>query len=156
MLVNVSEVVLPLFENEVSLIETPLYRMHPSWFYFYGRLFFAGMFLMLAAEESQSPAGLSGAIFFILFTAYGRFRRLHTVTSQRISTRVGIVAKNTREIEISHIRGISIRQNILERLLGIGSLEMTSAAEGGTRVTFRGIKKPEKVKELIYSARGPV
>ena len=137
------------------MVESTLYREHPAWFSFYGRLFFAGMFLILAAEESQTSAGLSGAIFFILFAAYGRFRRLYKVTSQRISMRVGIVAKNTREMEISHIRGISIRQNIFERLLRVGDLEMTSAADGSARVVFQGVMNPEKVKELVYSVKGP-
>ena len=52
------------------MIESTLYREHPAWFSFYGRLFFAGMFLILTAEESQASAGFSGAVFFILFAAY--------------------------------------------------------------------------------------
>jgi len=38
---------------------------------------------------------------------------------------------------------------IIERLLGIGSIEISSAAGGGVEVIFKGINDPHGVKERI-------
>lgn len=109
---------------------------------------------MLVTDERQAQAGFTVAMFFFLFALFGRYRRFYRITSQRVTTRIGIVANNSSELNLEHIRTINIRQNIVERLLGTGDLVMASAANGNSRIVFRGVKDPEKIKELIDSARG--
>jgi uncharacterized membrane protein YdbT with pleckstrin-like domain len=60
-----------------------------------------------------------------------------------------LIARNTNEMKIKHIRSMNVRQNPLERLLGIGTLITISAAEGEAAVVFKGIKYPHGVKEKI-------
>ena len=67
--------------------------------------------------------------------------------------RTGLIANNTNEMEIRHIRGINLRQGVAERLLGIGTLEIISAADGGAEVVFSGISNPVAVKDQIRSLR---
>ncbi len=60
-----------------------------------------------------------------------------------------MIARNTNEIQLRHIRAINVRQGIIERLLGIGTIEMSSAAGGGVEVLFKGIRDPYGMKEKI-------
>lgn len=47
-----------------------------------------------------------------------------------------------------------VRQNIVERLLGIGTLITISAAEGEAAVVFKGIRDPQGIKEIIRGLSG--
>ncbi len=78
-----------------------------------------------------------------------RFRYLFTVTEDRIVSRVGLIARNTNEMRLKHIRSMMAKQNPVERVLGIGTLITISAAEGEAAVVFKGIKDPQGVKEKI-------
>jgi uncharacterized membrane protein YdbT with pleckstrin-like domain len=127
-----------------------LYRDHPSWLYFYA-LILLGVFVVCVAGASAET--VVSVICIILAIAYARYRRLYTVTAQRIIMRIGLIANNSNEMEIRHIRGINVRQGAIERMLGVGTLEIISAADGGAEVVFRGIRNPNEVKELIRGLR---
>jgi len=60
-----------------------------------------------------------------------------------------LIARNTNEIQLRHIRAINVRQGIVERILGIGTVIFISAAEGEAAVVFKGIRDPLGVKERI-------
>ena len=57
-------------------------------------------------------------------------------------------------MKIKHIRSMNVRQNPVERLLGIGTLITISAAEGEAAVVFKGIRNPHGVKERIRGLQG--
>ncbi|MEI6208437.1 MAG: PH domain-containing protein [Desulfuromonadales bacterium] len=137
----------------MALTETTIYRQHPSWLYFSGLLVLSAVVfvMMLSAEAGGGSIVLPGVI--LLMAGFGRYRRLYTVTSHRIMMRTGLIANNTNEMEIRHIRGINLRQGVAERLLGIGTLEIISAADGGAEVVFSGISNPVAVKDQIRSLR---
>lgn len=127
-----------------------LYRDHPSWLYFYGLILLGLSIVCIAGASIESI--LTG-FFIVPLIAYARYRRLYTVTAQRIIMRIGLIANNTNEMEIRHIRGINVRQGVIERMLGVGTLEIISAADGGAEVVFTGIRHPNAVKELIRGLR---
>ncbi len=137
----------------MALTETTIYRQHPSWLYFSGLLVLSAVVfvMMLSAEAGGGSIVLPGVI--LLMVGFGRYRRLYTVTSHRIMMRTGLIANNTNEMEIRHIRGINLRQGVAERLLGIGTLEIISAADGGAEVVFSGVRNPVAVKDQIRSLR---
>jgi len=65
-----------------------------------------------------------------------------------------LIARNTNEIQLRHIRAINVRQGIVERILGIGTVIFISAAEGESAVVFKGIRDPLGVKERIRGLSG--
>lgn len=93
-------------------------------------------------------ATILGAIVLIL-----RYRNLFIVTSKRVISRIGLIARNTREIEIRHTRELSVRQGIVERILNFGNVEISSAASTGVEVIFTGIIAPQDLKEAIRCVR---
>lgn len=61
-----------------------------------------------------------GLLFVIGVVAILRLRYKFTITNDRVIMRVGLIARNTNEILLRHIRAINVRQGIIERLLGVG------------------------------------
>jgi len=76
-----------------------------------------------------------------------------TVTNERITFRVGILSKKIHEVFLSDIRSVQISQNLLQRLLGTGRLEIASAASTDAEIQIDGIPKAYSVKEIIDEQR---
>lgn len=74
---------------------------------------------------------------------------MFVLTSDRLITREGIIAKHSREIPLERINDVSFSQSVFERMLGAGDLMVESAGERGqTRIT--SVRKPEQVQLMIY------
>lgn len=74
---------------------------------------------------------------------------MFVLTSDRLITRRGIVAKHSREIPLERINDVTFTQTVLERVLGAGDLLVESAGERGqTRIS--DVRKPEQVQLMIY------
>ena len=55
--------------------------------------------------------------------------RTITITNKRTTVREGLISKNTSEILHSHIRNIQVIQGVLDRIFGVGTLAISSAAQ---------------------------
>ncbi|MDQ7826499.1 MAG: PH domain-containing protein [Candidatus Eremiobacteraeota bacterium] len=73
------------------------------------------------------------------------------LTSERLITREGVLARKAREIPLNRINDVTFTQSFLERLVGSGNLTIESAGEQGiNRLVF--IRQPEQVQHEIYKA----
>ncbi len=134
--------------------EKIIYQERPSWLNYYV-LYIMGIIISgITFEAGEIGGGLIILLIIWMLAALFRFRYLFVVTDDRIITRVGLIARNTTEMRIRHIRTMMAKQNIVERLLGIGTLITISAAEGEAAVVFKGIMNPQGVKESIRSLQG--
>jgi len=99
--------------------ETIIYLARPSWLNYY-LLYILGIIIFAV---SANKGRLVGGFFVLLLTiglaAVFRFRYLFTVTNDRIIMREGLIARNTNEMKVRHIRSMHLRQSIIERLLDI-------------------------------------
>jgi membrane protein YdbS with pleckstrin-like domain len=71
------------------------------------------------------------------------------VTSDRVIHRQGFIAKRSMEIPLEAINDVRFEQGILDRMVGAGTLVISSASEFG-RNTFDDIRHPETVQKVIY------
>lgn len=71
------------------------------------------------------------------------------LTSDRLISRVGIVAKEGLEIPLERINTVFSSQSVFERMVGAGDLAVESAGERGTQ-HFTDIRKPAIVQKEIY------
>lgn len=71
------------------------------------------------------------------------------LTSDRLISRVGIVAKEGLEIPLERINTVFSSQSVFERIVGAGDLAIESAGERGTQ-HFTDIRKPAIVQKEIY------
>ena len=71
------------------------------------------------------------------------------VTSDRVIHRQGFIAKRSMEIPLEAINDVRFEQGILDRIVGAGTLVISSASEFG-RNSFDNIRNPEGVQMVIY------
>jgi uncharacterized membrane protein YdbT with pleckstrin-like domain len=70
------------------------------------------------------------------------------LTTDRIITRSGIIAKQSKEIPLERINDIAFNQTVLERMIGAGDLLLESAGERGAQ-RISDVRKPEEVQKEI-------
>jgi membrane protein YdbS with pleckstrin-like domain len=71
------------------------------------------------------------------------------VTSDRVIHRQGFIAKRSMEIPLEAINDVRFEQGIVDRIVGAGTLVISSASEFG-RNSFDNIRHPEDVQKVIY------
>ena len=71
------------------------------------------------------------------------------LTSDRLVSRRGVLAKSGIEIPLERINTVFFRQSIFERMIGCGDLTIESAGERGSE-SFTNIRKPDMVQREIY------
>jgi len=71
------------------------------------------------------------------------------VTSNRVISRTGVLAKKGEEIPLERISNINFRQGIWERVIGAGDLDIESAGRDGSS-HFEDIWHPDAVQQEIY------
>jgi uncharacterized membrane protein YdbT with pleckstrin-like domain len=71
------------------------------------------------------------------------------VTSDRVIHRQGFIAKRSMEIPLEAINDVRFEQGIVDRVVGAGTLVISSASEFG-RNSFDDIRHPEQVQKVIY------
>jgi Bacterial PH domain len=89
-----------------------------------------------------------------LLIRYARWvRTVYAVTTGRVIIQRGIFSRDFDEIPISQVRAVEIHQPLLDRILGYGTVRVTS--EGGNRIAneaWVGIPNPFEIQRLINSA----
>jgi uncharacterized membrane protein YdbT with pleckstrin-like domain len=121
----------------------------------------AALFLGYAAvdavmETNPEPAKavVGGAALiawvFLALIPFLRWRyTMFVLTTDRLITRYGIIAKNSKEIPLERINDVAFSQSIMERLVGAGDLLVESAGERG-QTRIENIRKPDQVQLMIY------
>lgn len=81
----------------------------------------------------------------------------YTFTNRRIITRHGIITKRGHDLPLSRIANVAYEQSLTDRMLGCGTLQLTTSAE--EPVTLHDIPDVERVHvvmtELLYNGSQP-
>ena len=147
-----------------SNAEKTLWQGRVSHFHYSGKYFLA-IVLTIAAGASfvlhfpDSPDLLWGvrlallvlAVILVLWIQLDRIRRKYAVTDRRVSSEYGIVNKNSNEVRVQDVRSINLRKTGVSGLLGIGTVEFSSAATDDADVIFWNISEAEKIRDLVRS-----
>lgn len=92
-----------------------------------------------------------GAVFTLLLKPIiDKWTSEFAITNKRVIIKTGLISRKTIEMNLQKIESVNVDQSILGRLLGYGNLHIVGT--GGTRETFKKIKKPiifrKKFQEL--------
>lgn len=99
---------------------------------------------------------IGGAVLFlgaIGRATYHHFANRYTITPERVESRHGIIANNKAIVSIIDIRTIDIRQSVTDRLLNVGTLELSTAGTAEIDCILKWIHDPERYHQLIYGRR---
>ncbi|HVE96993.1 MAG TPA: PH domain-containing protein [Pseudonocardiaceae bacterium] len=95
--------------------------------------------------------GVLGGIGVVWLTVVPllRWRTTHFVlTTKRVLVREGILTRSGIDIPINRINSVQFRHNVIERILGCGTLIIESAAD--EPLEFDDIPQVERVHSLLY------
>ena len=76
----------------------------------------------------------------------------YALTTERIKIVKGLFGKDTENIELIRIQDIDVTQNLSERMLNIGDIQVRSADSSQPSAILRNISDPQKVYELMRKA----
>ena len=125
---------------------------------------------MEQVEQEQHPAmfrnhpiGFIGAVIIIPLYGLGLFILLYwwlkcrstkiTITNKKTILQTGLLSKHTNEVYHSDVRNVQVSQGPLQRLLGVGSIGVSSAGQSDFEIAVSGIRNPETVKTFINNHR---
>ena len=97
------------------------------------------------------PVFLLGGLLWLRVwykTAATRYR----LTTQRLFVQTGLVAKKLEEVELFRVKDVTLRQGVLDRLMGVGTVTVLSTDDTTPRLELAGILQPLEAKEAIRNA----
>ena len=148
--------------------ENMKYITHPAWFNQWWQIALAVLlpfvFILayLKGEQYFSVANLRvvfvviGAVFVYLVTVvlYRRYSWRYLIDGETIESREGVIARKVHSIRVRDLRNINVNQTFVQRLMGVGDVEFSSAGGSGIEVVFLGVNDPMQVKALAQRLQG--
>jgi uncharacterized membrane protein YdbT with pleckstrin-like domain len=97
------------------------------------------------------------AIWWVLRPFLRWWSTTYTVTNRRLITRTGILSKTGKDLPLARINDVSYERSLSDRMLGCGTLNIQTAAEGGV-ITLHDIPDVQSVhvamSELLFGETG--
>lgn len=130
------------------------YHAHPSWLAFARPLLLVTLLGIAAGLGFQFgsqylAAGLGLALLILLCVGAYRFSQDYYITDERVEMVWGLLGRSSKEVRICDIRSIDVHEKGLAGMLGIGTVDFSSAGNAGVEVQFRYIRKAHEVKGLV-------
>ena len=76
----------------------------------------------------------------------------YKLSTQRLMIEVGFIGRKTEEIDLFRVNDVGVKQNPLERIVGIGDIFLASADSSSPSKYLHNIKQPDRVKDLLREA----
>lgn len=90
----------------------------------------------------------------VLHAAIDRIVRVQRLTDAKVVSQFGILSTVRTEMTLDRVQHLVVVRTLVERLFGIGSVGISSAGTGGVEIVWRGVERPERVRELIQKTAG--
>jgi membrane protein YdbS with pleckstrin-like domain len=148
-------------EHELKILHPTMVRAHPLQFVFCLLLIVCGLSVTAVPsviEHAFAVAQLSrvvGVGLALLGVAYlllwwvGTLATTFTITNKRTILRRGIIARSTTEVRHDDVRNLQVHQGILQRILDVGAVAISSAGQDELEIYVRDIADPDGIAELI-------
>jgi uncharacterized membrane protein YdbT with pleckstrin-like domain len=110
-----------------------------------------------ATGRSVEVAWVAAAVLvvFVVVLAWGFARRLattYTITNRRLTIRSGVLSRELHETRLERVQNVNSRQRLLERLLGVGTVDFDTAAGAAYDFSFRGVDDPGRIVRTVNAA----
>ena len=115
--------------------ELILLRARPSWWNYFWYLLFFWLVLPLIVALVK------------------RWSLLLIIYNDRIELTKGFLSKHVKEIFITDIRTIDIKQSFLQRILGFGDVRIATAGTAEYEDEMPGMPDPGKIRTIILQRR---
>lgn len=145
-----------------------LFAGHPSWravwsFYLRGVGFaILGCALTAAVTDvvngsiSVSLTVLVGIIAVLVVLVVGFVKRISTtyeITEGHLRIRRGLLTRDLQECRLNRVQNVTVRQELLERILRFGDVDFDTAGTAGADFSFRGVGNPQEIMRRVNAAQ---
>ena len=146
---------------ELRSDERALYEGRPSWraliaFYLIGiGLAIAVVVILGVLADELGLAIAIGAAIAALTLVIGYLRRIATkylITTQRLRITRGIVSKKVQETRLERVQNVNYEQGVVDRLLGVGTVDFDTAGTDDSEFRFEWVNGPEDVVRAVDRA----
>lgn len=72
-----------------------------------------------------------------------------SLSTQRIKVESGVLSKQYDQVELYRVKDTILTRNLIQRMLGLGSLRMITSDPSQPELTFPSIRDSENVRELV-------
>lgn len=76
----------------------------------------------------------------------------YRVTNERLMMVQGFVSRKTEEVELYRVNDVAVKQNVIERLLGIGDVRVVTTDSTAPQRVLQNVRDPDRVKDLVREA----
>jgi uncharacterized membrane protein YdbT with pleckstrin-like domain len=93
---------------------------------------------------------------FVVNLAIGLVRRLqttYTVTTERLTIERGLMTRELHETRLERVQNVTLRQSLLDRALGVGTVDFDTAASAAFDFSFIGIGEPRRLMRTVDRAQ---
>ena len=134
--------------------EPCIFHGHPSWLAYVNWLLLSMLLMALGlaafpADWRWLAAGAVASSFTLCGVIIARQHHDYIITAERIEQEWGIIGRSSREVRIQDVRSMDVDSSGMLGLLGIGTLNLSSAGSDEVEVQFKNVRGAHKVKELI-------
>ncbi len=123
--------------------EETLYEVNPAAMYFFGDILLGILLIPVLI-----------GIFMLINALIEINCTLYTVTTKRVIVNTGWLNKKQVEIWIKDMRAVNIQRSLWERIVGVGSVSIGTAATAGTEIGMRGLNEAQEIVDAINRLRG--
>ncbi|MBM4113387.1 MAG: PH domain-containing protein [Phycisphaerae bacterium] len=88
---------------------------------------------------------LGWAIWRFLVTKCTKFQ----ITTQRLRRTTGVFSKLTDEVELYRVRDSALHRSLLQRFVGVGTVEIMTSDLSDPRVLLPSVRDSERVREFL-------
>ena len=81
-----------------------------------------------------------------------RARTTYTVTDRRLTIERGLLSRDVREASLDRIQDVRCRQSLLQRMLGVGTVEFDTAGVAESEFALSGVEHPRRIARAVDSA----
>ncbi len=81
-----------------------------------------------------------------------RRRTTYTITSQRLTIQLGLMSRELHETRLDRVQNVGSHQSVLQRLLGVGTVDFDTAGGAAFDFSFRGVAHPHRIVRTVDHA----
>jgi membrane protein YdbS with pleckstrin-like domain len=134
--------------------EVILHHAHPSWLG-YPKALFLCLLLVIASgllfviQFEYAVIAMLCASSTLIAVGISRYSHDYIVTRERVELIWGLIGRNSKEARICDIRSIDVYESGIKGLLGLGTIDFSTAANAGIEVQFKDMRRAHEVKDLV-------
>ncbi|MFW6278484.1 MAG: PH domain-containing protein [Halorhodospira sp.] len=98
-----------------------------------------------------SWGGLGMLALAVVVIAYERLASRYLLYPGQVAEERGLIARRVSRVDLRHVRTVDIDQSIVQRLLGVGTIQFASAGTSSTDVEWSGVVQPIRVQHQVLA-----